>query len=219
MNDSVLIGLGHRMRSGKDTVAAEILKQYGKEFSIEVIPFAKALKFEVNALAEAAGGMESLFNPNRNFIMSKGYYVDFPEWVKFDSAAPMDDPYCPLGKQRTLLQFYGVMRRDQEEDYWVNKHREAVEKSKAAYVLVPDLRFPNELSYIKENGFAVRVDRSGLPEDSHASETALAGNFPWDYVLDNNGSLEELRETAVSLFDDIAVSFPYGYNEEYGFGV
>ena len=175
---ATLIGLGHRMRSGKDTAAAEILKWRGTEYKIEVIPFAKALKEQVNAMAIAAGGMENLFKPNRNFVLADGYYIDFPDWVQFNPCAPMDDPYCPLGKQRELLQWYGSeFRRAQDKDYWVDRHREAVEKSTA----------------------------------THASETALEDVTGWDYILENGGSLEHFKERALAVFDDIAVSFAYGF--------
>jgi hypothetical protein len=209
---ATLIGLGHRSRSGKDSAAAEILKWRGTEYKIEVIPFAKALKEQVNAMAIAAGGMEKLFKPNRNFVTADGYYIDFPDWVVYDTNPDMNDPHSPLGKQRTLLQFVGTeVYRSRFPNYWVDRHREAVEKSNADYILVPDMRFENEMSYIKQHGFAVRVDRPNLPPATHASETALEDVTGWDYILENGGSLERFKERALAVFDDIAVSFAYGF--------
>ena len=67
--------------------------------------------------------------------------------------------------------------------------------------------------YKRQNkGFTVRVDRPDLPPAIHQSETALEDATDWSYVLDNSGSLEQLREGAVALFDDAMVSFPFGAN-------
>lgn len=209
MKGTILIGLGFRARSGKDTAAAEIKKQRGNEYKLEIIPFAKALKQEVNELASAAGGMKNLFTPNRNFVLADGYYIDFPAWVQYDPEAPTDDPYCPLGKQRSLLQFYGTeVRRAQDKNYWIKKHTEAVAESTADIVLVPDLRFTNEMVYILKYGEAVRVDRAGLPPATHITETALEDSTDWSILLDNNGTLEEFKEGAVTCFDELLTHFP-----------
>ena len=207
MKDSTLISFGYRARSGKDTAASTILKQRGENYSIDIIHFAKPLKQEVNEMAIAAGGMRELFN-------KLPYTV--PDWVQYDPENPMDDPLCPLGKQRALLQFHGTeFRRAQDEHYWTKKHAEAVEKTKARYVLVPDLRFPNEMDYVRSShGVTIKVDRPGLPPATHASETALEDVLDWDYILYNGSTLEEFQDSAVFLFDAIADE-PIGY----GFGV
>lgn len=60
-----------------------------------------------------------------------------------------------------------------------------------------DMRFPNEMDAVKEReGITIRVNRSssilteGIP---HPSETAL-DNAKFDYVIDNNGTIDELVE-------------------------
>lgn len=76
--------------------------------------------------------------------------------------------------------------------------------------IVTDMRFPNELKAIKDrNGITIRVNRDlkikerqiGASEfvanqvlnSLHPSETAL-DNAKFDYVIDNNGTIEELVE-------------------------
>jgi hypothetical protein len=192
------------MRSGKDTCAVEILKQRGSDGHIEIIPFAKALKQEVTAAALSAGGMENLILSTDLFMQSNGNFIPLPEWVGYDPDADMSDPYCPLGKQRAMLQWWGCeFRRSVDPEYWIIKHREAVEKSTATIILIPDMRFQNEFQYVNARGYTVLVDREGLPYNEHASEHQLDEATGWDYVLDNNGTLEDFKVNALLMFDGI----------------
>lgn len=57
--------------------------------------------------------------------------------------------------------------------------------------IITDVRFPNEAKAVKDRaGFIIRVNR-GEPISNHESETAL-DDYPFDYVIDNNGTIEEL---------------------------
>jgi hypothetical protein len=210
--DSVVFGFGFRMRSGKDTAVDEIIKQRGltnvaavldettERYDIRKYSFASALKREVNDAALKAGGMRELFN-----VLP----FDAPEWVKFDPKAPMDDPMCPLGKQRSLLQAWGAeYRRAEDEDYWVKQAALTIDFEKPAIALLSDLRFPNEMSWVLQYGEAVRVDRASLPPATHISETALEDSTDWSIILENNGTLEEFLEGAVTAFDELMLNFP-----------
>lgn len=196
MINSLIFGFGFRMRSGKDTCVAEITRRRSGNgpgwYDIKPYSFAKALKQEVNEMAERSGGMKNLF-----------LNTDFPEWVQYDAAAPMDDPFCPLGKQRFLLQYWGVYRREQEADYWVRRVAEQIEAEAPEIALISDLRFINEFSWIKEYGDCIRVDRPGLPSASHISETELSSvpDKEWDGIITNDSTLEDLKHAGVLMFD------------------
>ena len=204
----IIIGIGHRARSGKDTFASAITKH---REGTEIISFAKPLKEEVTQAAISAGGMENLFREDYYFVRADGVFVTLPNWVQPELNMDMSDPYCPLGKNRSLLQFWGTeFRRSVDDAYWIKKHREAVDKSSASVILVPDMRFSNEMAYCQENGYAIRVDRPGLPplngaSGVHPSELALANvpNHQFDFILDNDGTLKEFQEKSISLFDYI----------------
>ena len=57
--------------------------------------------------------------------------------------------------------------------------------------IITDCRFPNELRACKEhNAITIRVNREGLMQDNHISETAL-DNATFDYYL-NNTTIEQL---------------------------
>jgi hypothetical protein len=196
MIESLIMGFGYRMRSGKDTVVSEIIKRRSGSgpgwFNIKPYSFAKALKQEVNDMAERLGSMKNLF-----------LNADFPDWVQYDPAAPMDDPHCPLGKQRTLLQYWGVYRREQDPEYWVERVAEQIEKEAPEIALLSDLRFLNEFIWIKEYGDCVRVDRPNLPPATHVSETELSvlPDSEWDGILTNDSTLEDFKVAGVLMFD------------------
>ena len=99
---------------------------------------------------------------------------------------------------RTLLQWWGTeyRRRLFRDDYWLAKLSEQLEqyKDQDAIVVITDVRFPNEFSFIKSiGGLMVRVSRPGLPNatDPHPSEVALDDEKGFDTFIDNNGTLEQ----------------------------
>lgn len=114
---------------------------------------------------------------------------------------------------RTLLQKVGTdCIRQKEPDYWVDFVTKIVSlfPDEWDYIIVPDARFPNELTRIMEAGFPlthIRVVRnefiSPLTDEQkrHPSETALDNTEP-DYWLFNRG-LEQLREDVEELCEVI----------------
>jgi dephospho-CoA kinase len=60
--------------------------------------------------------------------------------------------------------------------------------------IITDVRFPNEFKAIKErNGMLIKVIRDTGKVSAHISETALDYENRWDCVIDNNGTIEELK--------------------------
>lgn len=117
---------------------------------------------------------------------------------------------------RTLLQYVGTdVIRKQEPDFWVGFIARILEffQDEWDYVLLPDCRFPNELNFLREEGFDVthlRVVREGggfssplTPEQQkHQSETAMDGVTP-DYCICNNGTLGDLESVVADWLADI----------------
>lgn len=59
--------------------------------------------------------------------------------------------------------------------------------------LISDVRFLNEVrAIIKREGILIRVERDLSNTSNHESEIALDDYQEWDYIIDNNGSLEQL---------------------------
>lgn len=115
---------------------------------------------------------------------------------------------------RNKLQYLGTdVIRKQNPDYWVKFLSEFLQmfKDEWSYVLIPDTRFPNEITYMKECGFdviSVRIKRLNFESDltdeqkNHLSETAL-DDFKFDYYLESESGIDCLKDEVVKLYDYI----------------
>ena len=111
---------------------------------------------------------------------------------------------------RSLLQCVGTeIRRAQHTDYFANFICDVLSTfpNRWDYVIIPDVRFPNEIDVPISRGFDfihLRVTRpnfnSGLtPEQqAHQSEVALDTVVP-DGVISNNADLATLRAQVIAL--------------------
>lgn len=107
---------------------------------------------------------------------------------------------------RDLLQFVGTdVVRARDSDYWVNFIIDILSffEWQWDWVIIPDLRFPNELERLREKGFHVthlRITRPNLSSNltdgqkMHISETALDGIEP-DFYINNDGNISQLKVT------------------------
>lgn len=207
---TLIVGLGHKARNGKDTAAQAILDARADVYDIKRVAFGDALKKELNEAAVEYGGMFALYQHgiSHGFLLPNGQFLKLDKWVKFESEADMTDPLCPLGKQRYLLQWWGseYRRRHCDAFYWVRKMKEVVESINSQVVIVPDVRFMNEYLWVKANGGStIRVEREGFtsPASIHPSEHEL-DRVIFDYdIRVKEGDTEELKRDAVTLFDTI----------------
>ena len=59
--------------------------------------------------------------------------------------------------------------------------------------IITDLRYKNEAKFIKnKSGILIRVNRGIDKKNTHISERDLDDYKEWDYIIDNNGTIEEL---------------------------
>lgn len=188
-------------------------------YDIRIYSFAAELKREVNENAMKSGGMIKLFDPGLydemgGYLQENGNILPLPAWVQYDPDPPMDDPLCPYGKQRTLLQWWGgEYRRGVDENYWIKRLAKRIAEEKPEIALISDVRYPNEVAFCQKYGEAIKVDRPGLSplrgaSGVHASELALADFQGWDDVIVNDSDLETLRERALFSFDMLMSAIP-----------
>lgn len=96
---------------------------------------------------------------------------------------------------REFLQKFGTeVGRAIDPDLWVKalmcKYDTCIE---TPHWIIPDTRFPNEANAIlKREGLLIKVVRDTGLNDDHLSEHALDGYDKFDYIIDNNGSMEDL---------------------------
>jgi dephospho-CoA kinase len=163
------------------------------------------------------------------------YFIDTLGFEQFTFAEGIHEVigrYFPdaytQGKPRHHLQIVGQAFRELDPDIWVKsldaelkKHYSWYPSPLQANVIVTDLRQPNEVKYLKENGFIiVRVDadldtrieraiQSGdqfnLSSFTHETEQHVQ-TLPVDYVVENNGTIEELLEKAKAVFHEVVTN-------------
>ncbi|MBQ4123296.1 hypothetical protein IJD44_06210 [bacterium] len=97
----------------------------------------------------------------------------------------------------------GNWGRAQNPDYWLNSIIEY-----EGNTVVTDIRMKHELDVFRSFGaFAVRVEateearskRGNLVSNNDNTETELDSIKDWDYVIDNSGSYEDLKENIKGL--------------------
>jgi hypothetical protein len=111
---------------------------------------------------------------------------------------------------RKIMQYFGTeFGRKMDGDLWIKlAHREF---EAWGSLIVTDVRFDNEAQWIRDNnGVVVKVvnDRISSNSDSHVSERGVNREFI-SYTIENNGSLEELRngmEVLADMLQDNVIS-------------
>jgi len=105
---------------------------------------------------------------------------------------------------RNILQLYGteIFRKRVDENWWVKQVRNRCIESQDDVIIVTDCRFPNEITEMlcdEYETIVIRINRAINTKEliaSHDSETALDNWNEWDFIVENNGTLEDLRDSA-----------------------
>lgn len=166
-----LIGLySSAPQSGKSTIG-EILKDQG----YKTVSFAKPLK-DMTVV----------------FLMGFGY-------SKGDAERIIKDKNYVVGEVdlriRDIMQRLGTEwgRGRIHKDVWIRMWE--ARQRLFPFVVVDDMRFPNEYAMVKKyGGLMIRVQRDEAMQvntENHASEGAL-DTFEFDHLIYNNGTIEEL---------------------------
>lgn len=203
--ESLIIGLGHKMRHGKDTVAAELVERFGAVR----YAFADELKVEVfNALCNAKDDFWQWWYVNEPTDSATEPLPVVPEYGPYGMTRGQKIAWIDQNKHslRRVLQVYGTeYRRTQDPMYWVMRLSENVKRDRPAIAVIPDMRFRNEFYWVKSvGGVTVQVVRVGYPSTGgHASEIDLDG-APYDYLIAaSDDNVDALRSGALTVFEKI----------------
>lgn len=190
----MIIGICGLIGAGKDTAADYLVNFH--EFRRD--SFAATLK---DAVA-------SVFGWDRELL--EGRTKTAREWrEQIDTwwAARLNMPNLT---PRLVLQLWGteVCRRGFHDEIWIASVENKIRQSKDN-IVISDCRFPNEIASIRRaGGRVIRITRGQNPEwftvarrnpelmpiqhpEVHASEYSWAAT-DFDFVIDNNGSIEDL---------------------------
>lgn len=167
--------------SGKSEVANVLMREFG----FEPVKFAGPLKAMARGLFDGMG-----FDAHEIERMLEG---DLKEVV-----IPGFATVTPRRVMQTLGTDWG--REAIDQDLWIKVARTKIEGllARGVSVVVDDLRFPNELLFVRAmRGVAVRIVRPDPSRDGGSSRyEGLLDNADFDFVLDNDGSLGTLKGKA-----------------------
>lgn len=176
-----LIGLSGKKQSGKDT-------------------FCKFLR-------------DSVEHSHRPAFVEHSHRLAFADFLKMEVAdacgVTMEFIEMNKGRFRPMLQWWGTdfRRNTQGNDYWIQQLEHAFHYVRnETLVIITDVRFPNEYDFVKSNGgIMVRINKDVCNSyDSHPSETSL-DNHKFDFVVDNNGTLQQLKQQADNLINKYGI--------------
>lgn len=208
----MIIGLGHKKQVGKDTVAKILLSfLYWDEVGMEMDKnsLLKNLRKSYYRFG-VTNWITMSFADKLKEVASIVFDIKREDWNDSSVKASLVSNYNLTG--RDILQKIGEsFRKEISPDIWVNSlfskydklnYRTHFEDTIKPNLIITDVRMPNEAQAIKDRGgILIRVDRETRYKDNHISETALDDYDRWDYVIDNNGTLEELIDKVKELYD------------------
>tara|TARA_B100000902_G_C27302557_1_gene913663 strand:- start:1868 stop:2413 length:546 start_codon:yes stop_codon:yes gene_type:complete len=160
----MIIGISGAARSGKDSFYLLFKKILNEDFQIERSAFADELKKDIRPL------LIEKFNIDVN-----SYSDEEKEIV------------------RPLMVSYGTLARSIDENFWIKKISNKVEKEQESNIIsvITDVRYSNEQEWIKENFknsiniFVQRLGNSPANEDERNNLPILKQNADHIVVWDN----------------------------------
>lgn len=175
-----IIGIAGRARSGKDTVAGMLMS------SARLYRYAFA-------------------DPIREMLWA-GFQIDTFS-AAFDAVKDLPRPDLGGISPRRMMQTLGTEwgRHMVHADVWVLQAARVL-RLNGPGMLVTDVRFENEAEWIRAaDGLVVHVRRAAAaPVEAHASEAGVAVRER-DIVIDNDGTLDDLRARVAVAFADVAL--------------
>jgi len=200
-NSTIKIAFSGKAGSGKNT-AVNIFKKYihkdyhKKKLWARVFSFADPIKEIARKYFPAL--------PRKYFFGKSAYRSHIIPNTK--------DIYGNDLTVRKLLQDIGSQGRKYNENIWTDNIMSSVKKFdnyNGTYgkwvVIVSDVRFINEFNTLKENGFKlIRIKRDVEElDDLSEKEQDLIYDSQFDYIVDNNGSKQDLIDNLYKIYQNV----------------
>ena len=182
-NKPLIIGLAGYAGSGKDTVRAML-----EELGFNGLAFADPIRAVLRELLTSNGITDE--------------YIDSREF-KEQIIPELGVSYRQMAQ--TLGTEWG---RSLHADFWLRLAgayiADITEHQNAMHFCISDVRFVNEAQWVKDRGGVIwRIERpSAVPVRAHRSEQEIY-HFTPDLVIDNSGSLDDLRHFIADAVGDL----------------
>lgn len=197
-NKPIIIAIAGKKYSGKNTFGKFLQKALKEQYSIEadLVSFAGSIKEVVSLMT----GIKNLENYKELPIKE---LVEYKEYSTPDYLVPLEN----LSKRDLMIKTAEALSGVYGKESFAKK---LLSDNKDNNIIITDLRFKHEYNMLKEKGaIIIKITREAIYSKNnlyHISEVDLDdledGDF--DFVLENNYSLEELGYMGTSIADYIA---------------
>lgn len=179
--NTIVVGIAGLAGAGKDTFANYLIEELKKyQVSVGTYAFAEPVKHVA------------------------GYVFGMTE----------EELHTQAGKAAVSIHGYGLTNREIlqkvgtesfrdvfAQQIWIDFANRVLSERTEVFTIITDLRFENELKFVKDNGFSIRIDapnRNKIKVPNHPSER-FVHNMPVDIVVSNDSSLAELHSVAAKV--------------------
>lgn len=200
----MLVAFSGKIQSGKNTAANLFAKNIRYRYSIVQHRY---FAFKLKQVVEILTGIKMKQSFTDNFF-SNG----ITDFTTEDKSIFIPEFDMSVGQ---MLQVVGtdVFRDHFHKETWIRSlflDYDSYERNNTCWVIT-DCRFTNEAEYIKNNGgILIRVNRPDLEQldesgrdRSHPSEIALDLYDGFDYIINNEGGLDDLEKKIVDIIKQI----------------
>jgi hypothetical protein len=199
----MIIGIAGKARMGKDTLANYLQEEFRwRDAYLHITAFAEQLKW----MCGNSFGLskEQLYGDKKEEPDFR-----FPRTLHGSSQGIWSAAWTP----REIMQAVGSFYRSIDKDFWVkalDNNIKIYEIPNATNIAISDIRHVNECEYVKKKGILIKIVRGKVEKvhgSNHESEISLddkPDNY-FDLVVDNNGSLDDLRDAVPNIVEAIMV--------------
>ncbi len=189
----VLIGFLAKKRHGKNTAGDYLVKNY----NFTEMAFATQLKEGIKAIyglnddqlyGDKKETVDKFWNVSARTIM---------QWLGTDIFRKKDKNFWVKTLERKYINFIVSQQQD------TNKT-----KTNQINVVVTDVRFQNEVDFIhKYGGKVIKIYRESINDIStHIAEKGIDDIEDYDFLIDNNGTIEDLHNNVQKIMIAISVN-------------
>lgn len=227
----MLLGISGKKQTGKDTIciifkALDIyIPEYGdiKDFvkscllgyRLEELELFRDIEpsWEKHAFADKMKQCVAIIlGCNVSDLEKEEFKESYIPWIREDIFNLTADGFgevdnVPITVRKLLQKFGTEIGRNIDSNLWVNALLNEYTpdyRGELPNWIIPDVRFSNEAqAIIDKGGILIRVNKDTGKNDTHISETALDNWKDWDYVVDNNGSWDNLITQIIAIHEKL----------------